>query len=81
MGTFYTPPGKNGTIILIACGEQMHTGSNEEEHNFDFVTKESGDKALVLVNFCHRQQDFIVTKGNPRSISTASDLGQANNQN
>ena len=49
---------------------------DEEEYNFDFVTKEIGGEAPVLVNFCRRQQGFIVAKGNPRSISTVSDLGQ-----
>ena len=67
--------------MRIARGEPMRISSDEEEYNFDFVTKESGDKAPVLVNFCHRQQGFMVIKGNLRSISTASDLGQANNQN
>jgi putative molybdopterin biosynthesis protein len=49
---------------------------DEEEYNFDFVTKEIGGEAPVLVNFCRRQQGFIVAKDNPRSISTVSDLGQ-----
>jgi putative molybdopterin biosynthesis protein len=49
---------------------------DEEEYNFDFITQEIGGEAPVLVNFCRRQQGFIVAKGNPRSISTVSDLGQ-----
>ena len=49
---------------------------DEEEYNFDFVTKEIGGEAPVLVNFCRRQQGFIVAKGNPKSISTVADLGQ-----
>jgi len=49
---------------------------DEEEYNFDFVTEEIGGETPVLVNFCRRQQGFIVAKGNPRSISTVSDLGQ-----
>ena len=49
---------------------------DEEEYNFDFVTQEIGGETPVLVNFCRRQQGFIVAKGNPRSISTVSDLGQ-----
>ena len=49
---------------------------DEEEYNFDFVTQEIGGETPVLVNFCRRQQGFIVAKGNPRSISTVADLGQ-----
>jgi excisionase family DNA binding protein len=49
---------------------------DEEEYNFDFVTQEIGGQVPVLVNFCRRQQGFIVAKGNPRSISTVSDLGK-----
>ncbi len=50
--------------------------NDEEEYNFDFVTQEIGGETPVLVNFCRRQQGFIVAKGNPRSISTVSDLSQ-----
>ena len=49
---------------------------DEEEYNFDFVIQEIGGETPVLVNFCRRQQGFIVAKGNPRSISAVSDLGQ-----
>ena len=49
---------------------------DEEEYNFDFITQEIGGEVPVLVNFCRRQQGFIVAKGNPKSISTVSDLGQ-----
>jgi putative molybdopterin biosynthesis protein len=49
---------------------------DEEEYNFDFIAQEIGGEAPVLVNFCRRQQGFIVAKGNPRSISNVSDLGQ-----
>ena len=49
---------------------------DEEEYNFDFIAQEIGGEAPVLVNFCRRQQGFIVAKGNPRSISAVSDLGQ-----
>jgi len=49
---------------------------DEEEYNFDFVTQKIGGETPVLVNFSRRQQGFIVAKGNPKSISTVSDLGQ-----
>jgi putative molybdopterin biosynthesis protein len=49
---------------------------DEEEYNFDFVIQKIGGETPVLVNFCRRQQGFIVAKGNPRSISAVSDLGQ-----
>ena len=50
---------------------------DEQEYNFDFITKKFGGEAPVLVNFCRREQGLIVAKGNPKGISSISDLGQA----
>jgi excisionase family DNA binding protein len=49
---------------------------DEEEYNFDFVIQEFGGKPPVLVNFCKREQGLLVAKGNPKAISSISDLGQ-----
>ena len=49
---------------------------DEQEYNFDFASHELGDELPVLVNFCRREQGFLVAKGNPRSISTVADLAQ-----
>ena len=48
---------------------------DEEEYNFDFVAQEFGGEAPVLVNFCRREQGFLVAKGNPKGFQGISDLG------
>lgn len=50
---------------------------DEQEYNFDFIAEKFGGEAPVLVNFCRREQGLIVAKGNPKGISSISDLGQA----
>jgi putative molybdopterin biosynthesis protein len=50
---------------------------DEQEYNFDFITEKFGGEAPVLVNFCRREQGLIVAKGNPKGISSISDLGEA----
>lgn len=50
---------------------------DEQEYNFDFITEKFGGEAPVLVNFCRREQGLIVAKGNPKEISSISDIGQA----
>jgi len=50
---------------------------DEQEYNFNFITEKFGGEAPVLVNFCRREQGLIVAKGNPKGISSISDLGQA----
>jgi len=49
---------------------------DEQEYNFEFIADKFGGKAPVLVNFCQREQGLIVAKGNPKGISSISDLGQ-----
>ena len=49
---------------------------DEQEYNFDFIAEKFGGEAPVLVNFCRREQGLIVAKGNPKGISSISDLGQ-----
>lgn len=48
---------------------------NEKEYNFDFAGKEL-DAMPAVINFCRREQGFIVQKGNPKAISSISDFNQ-----
>ena len=48
---------------------------NEEEYNFDFAGKEL-KKMPAVVNFCRREQGFIVQKGNPKGICSISDFAR-----
>lgn len=48
---------------------------DETEYNFDFAFKEL-DQMPAVVNFCRREQGILLTKGNPKSISTVADLGR-----
>ncbi len=47
----------------------------EGEYNFAAAAQELDEKPAV-VNFCYREQGFVVAKGNPRSISGAADITQ-----
>jgi putative molybdopterin biosynthesis protein len=49
---------------------------DEKEYNFDFAAQEFAGESPVLVNFCRREQGLLVAKGNPRAISSLSDLGK-----
>lgn len=49
---------------------------DENEYNFDFASKEIKENLPVLVNFCRREQGFIVDRGNPKGIKSVADLGQ-----
>ena len=50
--------------------------SDEQEYNFDFASEEFEGEPPVLVNFCKREQGFLVAKGNPKGISGVADFGQ-----
>ena len=49
---------------------------DDKEYNFDFAAQEFVGESPVLVNFCRREQGLLVAKGNPRAISSVSDLGK-----
>ena len=49
---------------------------NGEEYNFEFAGREL-EHMPAIVNFCKREQGILVGKGNPKKISTVSDLGQS----
>ncbi len=46
---------------------------DNEEYNFDFAAQEL-DKAPVFINFSKREQGILVARGNPKNISSISDL-------
>jgi putative molybdopterin biosynthesis protein len=46
---------------------------DEREYNFEFAFREFG-MTPVVVNFCHREQGLMLSKGNPLGISGISDL-------
>jgi molybdate-binding protein len=46
-----------------------------DEYNFDFAGREF-DRMPVIVNFCRREQGFLIEKGNPRNITSVADLLQ-----
>ncbi len=49
---------------------------DEQEYNFDFAYQELGSELPAVVNFCRREQGFLVAKGNPKAIKNVSDLKQ-----
>ena len=48
---------------------------NGDEYNFDFAGQEFTSMP-VIVNFCRREQGFMIQKGNPRQIHTIADLNR-----
>ena len=46
---------------------------NEDEYNFDFASKEFNNMP-VIVNFCQREQGFLVQKENPKKIKKIDDI-------
>jgi len=64
----------NRNLCHLASSHLMQ--SDEEEYNFDFASEEFEDEPPVLVNFCKREQGFLVPKGNPKGISGVADFGR-----
>ncbi len=52
---------------------------NGDEYNFDFAGREF-DQMPVIVNFCRREQGFLVQKRNPENIKALGDITQKNLQ-
>jgi excisionase family DNA binding protein len=48
---------------------------NEEDYNFEFADREL-EHMPAIVNFCRREQGILVSKGNPKTIKTVSDLAR-----
>ena len=49
---------------------------DEKEYNFEFASQELGGELAAIVNFCHREQGFIVEKDNPKQIQNIETLQQ-----
>jgi putative molybdopterin biosynthesis protein len=49
--------------------------NNGDEYNFDFAGQEFTNMP-VIVNFCRREQGFMIQKGNPKQIHTIADLNR-----
>jgi excisionase family DNA binding protein len=64
----------NSNLCHVASSHLLQ--DDEQEYNFDFASQEFGVELPVLVNFCRREQGLVVAKGNPRAISSVSDLGK-----
>ena len=62
-----------GLCDVAACHLMQE---DEEEYNFDFASQELRGELPAVVNFCLREQGFLVAKGNPKNIRTVSDLAQ-----
>ena len=62
-------------VCHVACSHLLQ--DDEQEYNFEYAQKELKGKLPVLVNFCRREQGFLVAKGNPKQISGVSDLKQS----
>lgn len=48
-----------------------------EEYNFSFAANEL-EELPAVVNFCRREQGFLISKGNPHGIRTVADIGAQN---
>jgi putative molybdopterin biosynthesis protein len=73
--------GSLGGIMAIRRGEAHLAGVHlldEEsgEYNISFIRKFLPELPLRLINLCHRQQGMIVPKGNPKNISSFSDIAE-----
>lgn len=73
--------GSMGGIMAIRRGEAHLAGVHlidEEtgEYNVSYVKRFLGRTGFVLVNLVHREQGFIVAKGNPKGIAGFGDLAR-----
>jgi len=47
---------------------------DDNEYNFDFIYQEMGGELAAVVNFCRREQGFIVQKNNPKGFKDVTDF-------
>lgn len=76
-----THVGSLGGIMALKQGMCHLAGSHlldpkDGSYNTSYVRKHLADKDIRLVTLVHRQQGFIVRKGNPKGIKTIEDLFQ-----
>lgn len=68
-------------ILAIRKGESHVAGihlmdEKTGEYNISYIKQYLPDTSVVLINLVHRQQGWIVQKGNPKNITTIEDLKQ-----
>jgi putative molybdopterin biosynthesis protein len=73
--------GSMGGIMAIRRGDAHLAGVHlidEEtgEYNVPYVKRLLGSEGFALVNLVHREQGFIVAKGNPKGISGFADIAR-----
>jgi putative molybdopterin biosynthesis protein len=78
-----THVGSLGGIMALRQGMCHIAGSHlldpkDGSYNTSYVRKYLADKDIRIVTLVHREQGFIVPKGNPRGIATIHDLFQDN---
>lgn len=73
--------GSEGGLRALAQG-RCHIASShllqedEQEYNFEYAFRELKGDLPAVINFCRREQGLVVAGGNPKGISSISDLGQ-----
>ncbi len=71
--------GSMGGIMAIRRGEAHFGGCHlldekTGEYNISFIRKYLKNRPLQLINLCYREQGLIVAKGNPKNISSFTDI-------
>jgi putative molybdopterin biosynthesis protein len=71
--------GSLGGLLALQRGEAHLAGSHlldetTGEYNLAFIRRYVQGRALVVVNLVHRIQGFIVPPGNPKALTTLTDL-------
>jgi len=77
---FFANVGSMGGLLALRQ-RRCHIGvchllqDDKEEYNFRFAEQEM-DQSPVFVNFSRRQQGLVLDRGNPKGLSSISDLGK-----
>lgn len=74
-----THVGSLGGIMAIKNNMTHLAGSHlldpeNGDYNTSYIKKYLGDRDITLITLVHRQQGFIIGKGNPKQIKTINDL-------
>jgi len=73
--------GSKGGLRAMARG-LCHVASShllqqdEKEYNFAYIAEQIEGELPAVVNFCRREQGFLLAKGNPKEIRGVSDLAR-----
>ncbi|MEO0561278.1 MAG: molybdopterin biosynthesis protein [Chloroflexota bacterium] len=73
--------GSLGGLVALRRGEAHLAGAHlldedTGDYNITYVERQLRGRALSLVTFAHREQGFIVPKGNPQNITAITDLSR-----